>query len=206
VLDALEVGGGRSGLTALLYPEALVTNLDSNPALATAPPNLDPRVRFVHGDATTLPFGDSSFDLVTMFDVLEHVEEDDGAVREALRVLRPGGHLLITSPSEHWRFPYHRAMRGICPSEAEMLAEWAHVRRGYSLDDLRTLLGLRPAATASFISPVTVVCHDLAFSKLRGRIRRGLCALIAPVTWTAYWLHRPASRGTETASCWRKPD
>ncbi len=205
VLDALEVGGGRSGLTALLYPQARVTNVDRNPALADAPPNLDPRVRFVHGDATKLPFTDASFDLVTMFDLLEHVEDDGAAVREGLRVLRPDGRLLITSPSEHWRFPYHRAMRGICPSEAEMLAEWAHVRRGYSVDDLRRLLALEPEATASFISPVTVVCHDLAFSKLRGRIRRGLCALIAPVTWTAYWLHRSAARGTETASSWRKP-
>ena len=122
VVDVLEVGGGRSGLTRMLYPEALVTNVDRDASLADAPPNLDPRVRFVHGDAADLPFEDTSFDLVTMFDLLEHVEDDRTAVREALRVLRPGGWLLITSPNEHWRFPFYRPMRRICPSEADMLA------------------------------------------------------------------------------------
>jgi len=204
VIDALEVGGGRSGLTVLLYPQARVTNIDRDDALADAPPNLDPRVHFVHGDATDLPFADESFDLVTMFDLLEHVENDRAAVGEALRVLRPGGRLLITSPNENWRFPYYRAMRRICPNEADMLAEWSHVRRGYSLDDLRRLLGLEPERAAAFISPVTVVCHDLGFSRLRGRLRRALCTLIAPVTWTGYWLQRPSGRGTETASSWLK--
>jgi hypothetical protein len=113
--------------------------------------------------------------------------------------------LLITSPNEYWRFPFYRPMRRICPGEADMLAQWGHVRRGYSLGELRRLLGLEPERTAAFISPVTVVCHDLGFSKLPGRVRRGLCALLGPVTWTAYWLQRPSTRGTETASSWRKP-
>ena len=112
--------------------------------------------------------------------------------------------MLITSPNEHWRFPFYRQMRRICPSEADMLAEWGHVRRGYSLDELQRLLGLEPKRTAAFISPLTVVCHDLGFSKLPGRIRRLLCALLAPVTWTAYWLQRPSTRGTETASSWQR--
>ena len=49
-----------------------------------------------------LPFGDDSFDLLTALDVLEHVEDDRGALREIVRVLRPGGLLLATVPAYGW--------------------------------------------------------------------------------------------------------
>ena len=42
-----------------------------------------------------LPFDDASFDLVAATDVVEHVADDVGALRELLRVTRPGGHLVI---------------------------------------------------------------------------------------------------------------
>jgi SAM-dependent methyltransferase len=46
-----------------------------------------------------LPFGDGVFDLVAATDVVEHVEDDRGALRELLRVTRPGGHLVLTVPA-----------------------------------------------------------------------------------------------------------
>jgi len=200
----LEVGGGTSGLTSLLYPRAEITNLDSEPAYADAPANRRPRMQFVAGDATSLPFPDASFDAVTMFDLLEHVPDDAAAAAEALRVLRPGGFLLVTSPNEHWRFPYYRALAPICRTDAEMMAEWGHARRGYAVADLRRLIRVEPGATATFITPVTVICHDIAFSRLPSRLRRMLLAGLAPLAWIGYWLHPPAARGTETASSWQK--
>ena len=199
----LEVGGGQSGLTSLLYPFACVTNLDSNPQYADSPPNLRSRTRFVVGDATELPFEDDSFDGVTMFDVLEHIPNDAAAAAEALRVLRPGGFLVITTPNESWRFPFYRPFRRICPPEEEMTAEWGHVRRGYSLADLERLVGARAKASASFITPVTVLCHDISFSKLPSRVRRALCAALSPVTLLGYSLQSASTRGTETAVCWQ---
>ncbi|HET6281533.1 MAG TPA: methyltransferase domain-containing protein [Polyangia bacterium] len=50
-------------------------------------------------DATLLPFGDQSFDLVVALDVLEHLADDVGAAREMHRVLRPGGALLVFVPA-----------------------------------------------------------------------------------------------------------
>src|SRR5690606_16231386 len=47
--EVLEVGGGRSGTTALLFPGARVTNLDMDASCAEAPCNRQPRVRFVEG-------------------------------------------------------------------------------------------------------------------------------------------------------------
>jgi SAM-dependent methyltransferase len=59
------------------------------------PPN--PAAR-VHGDALALPFRDGAFDTVLSNQVLEHVPEPLRLMREAARVLKPGGILLLTTP------------------------------------------------------------------------------------------------------------
>ncbi len=205
VHDVLEVGGGQGGVASLLYPGARITNVDLDPALGAAPVNRANDVRFICGDATKLPFADGSFDVVTMFDVLEHVPAHDRAAAEALRVLRPGGWLLASSPNDRWRFPYYSVLAPICPTEEEMFAEWGHVRRGYSGEEFQQLIGARADKQATFITPLTVIGHDVAFSRLPERVRRAICLALAPLTWTAYALHDGASAGTETAMAWRKP-
>jgi SAM-dependent methyltransferase len=64
---------------------------------------IDPRCLEValsaQADATAIPFGDSVFDAVFLFDVLEHVDEESKALSEIRRVLRPGGKLLVTVPA-----------------------------------------------------------------------------------------------------------
>ncbi|NJM70776.1 MAG: class I SAM-dependent methyltransferase [Scytonema sp. RU_4_4] len=202
----LEVGGGQSGLSALLFPEAKVTNLDFNPEYAQAPCNQQERVRFVCADATALPFENQSFDAVTMFDLLEHVPDDKKAISEALRVLRPGGFLLISTPNENWRFPYYEFMKPLCPAEAEVMAEWGHVRRGYTLAELQALINLPYQGYATFINPLTVLGHDIAFSHLSHRRRQLLCTMLSPLTWLSYYLHKPQAMGTETASAWQKEE
>lgn len=47
------------------------------------------------GSVTDLPFADESFDLAYSFKVLAHVPDIETAIREAVRVTRPGGHLLL---------------------------------------------------------------------------------------------------------------
>jgi glycosyltransferase involved in cell wall biosynthesis len=203
--DVLEVGGGQGGLTHLLYPRARIVNLDFDPHYGRSPVNRRKGIGFVCGDSTALPFPDGSFDAVTMFDLLEHVPDDRRAAAEALRVLRPGGALLVSSPNESWRFPYYGALKPLCPTEEEMFAEWGHVRRGYGLAELEELIGLPCERRATFISPVTVVNHDFAFSRLPRPVRRAICAALSPVTWLGWWLHRPDGPGTETAAAWHKP-
>lgn len=53
-------------------------------------------------DATTLPLRDACADLVFALDVLEHLDDDALALREARRILVPGGLLLVTVPA--WPF------------------------------------------------------------------------------------------------------
>lgn len=64
-------------------------------------------VSLVQGDLTCLPFPNSTFDVVTALDVVEHVREDEEALREVLRVLRPGGVLLISVPAFRFLWSGH---------------------------------------------------------------------------------------------------
>lgn len=56
----------------------------------------------VCASAFSLPFADGTFDLVTAFDVIEHLEPEGAALGEAARVLRPGGRLLLSVPAYAW--------------------------------------------------------------------------------------------------------
>jgi SAM-dependent methyltransferase len=67
----------------------------------------------VHGSGLALPFADASFDTVVSFQVLEHVPDPQRMIDECVRVLRPGGQLLVTAnflwglheePHDYFRF------------------------------------------------------------------------------------------------------
>jgi SAM-dependent methyltransferase len=49
-------------------------------------------------DALDLPFDDGSFDFVIASEILEHVPADERAIDELVRVLKPGGRLVVTVP------------------------------------------------------------------------------------------------------------
>ena len=55
--------------------------------------------RVSQAGADGLPFAENTFGLVTALDVIEHVDDDQGALREVRRVLRPGGSFLLTVPA-----------------------------------------------------------------------------------------------------------
>jgi SAM-dependent methyltransferase len=85
--------GGFDGLWAASVDGAERYVIDLAPVAAHA------RVHYVRGDALRLPFRDNSFEGVFALDVLEHVADEDYLVAEAVRVLRPGGRLILTVPS-----------------------------------------------------------------------------------------------------------
>lgn len=54
---------------------------------------------FTHGSALSLPFPDETFDIITFWDVLEHIKDYQLAIKEAKRVLRPNGKIFILAPN-----------------------------------------------------------------------------------------------------------
>jgi SAM-dependent methyltransferase len=95
---ALDVGCGTGTMLQHLSRYARVQGIDADPKA----------VAFCHERGLTdvsqiespvLPFPDGSFDLVTAFDVLEHVEDDIGLLREMYRVASPGALLLVSVPA-----------------------------------------------------------------------------------------------------------
>ncbi len=60
----------------------------------------DSCVGTVQGDATRLPFADASFDKIVASEVLEHIGDDQQALCELSRILKPGGMLAATVPAE----------------------------------------------------------------------------------------------------------
>lgn len=59
---------------------------------------LGDRCEFALGDAMSLPFADKTFDLTTCQTVLIHVKDPRGAIREMMRVTKPGGLVLTVEP------------------------------------------------------------------------------------------------------------
>lgn len=59
------------------------------------------------GEAEKLPFPDNKFDSLTIIEVLEHLHSPKRAIKEALRVLKPGGTLVASFPLEEELGDYH---------------------------------------------------------------------------------------------------
>ncbi|MEM1165992.1 MAG: bifunctional demethylmenaquinone methyltransferase/2-methoxy-6-polyprenyl-1,4-benzoquinol methylase UbiE [Planctomycetota bacterium] len=80
-----------------------VVGLDFTPGMlelartkrVTAKGSTEPRITYVEGDATALPYNDSEFDVVSMAFGLRNVTEPAQALRECYRVLKPGGRCIV---------------------------------------------------------------------------------------------------------------
>ncbi|HLQ60776.1 MAG TPA: class I SAM-dependent methyltransferase [Candidatus Acidoferrales bacterium] len=97
----LEVGCGEGRVSRDLGARGhRVIGLDTSPTLLKLAREAYPRGRYLRADAAALPFAGESFDLVVAYNSLMDVDDMPGSVREAARVLRPGGALCacVTHP------------------------------------------------------------------------------------------------------------
>jgi SAM-dependent methyltransferase len=62
----------------------------------------DAGVRLVQGDAAEMPFPDAAFDLVCSFNAFEHLADPEAVLREAIRVLKPGGAIYLLFGPLYW--------------------------------------------------------------------------------------------------------
>ena len=171
------------------YPDAHVMAVDIDEAavascLAARPARYANRVDFqVSYFADVDP---ESFDLVTAFDVLEHIPDDEGAVRDLYRALRPGGTLLVHVPRDRWK-----TRSGVVHRFADEDA-WqinaGHVRMGYSPERMGELLsgaGFTVLSVETWLGRWGTLAHEV-YARLEKPTP--LRALTIPVTDACAWL------------------
>ncbi len=149
----LDVGAGGGGLSEAMERFGRVVAVESSTA-AMERLRRRRRLKSVSAHLPSLPFRSASFDVATAFDVLEHVEDDEAAVRELARVLRDGGTFLGTVPAHPslWggHDELHAHFRRYRPGELESRLEAA----GFSIEfatPFQTLL-LAPLVAQRWLS------------------------------------------------------
>ncbi len=97
----LEIGCGAGNFLVRAADRGFdVTGLEYSPyAAERARKNLGGRGRVLVGEVTSLADQSNAYDVCVLCDVVEHVRHPDEFVREILRLLRPGGALLVVTPS-----------------------------------------------------------------------------------------------------------
>lgn len=93
ILD-VAAGTGTSS-QALLVPGSEVVAADFSKGMLEEGAKRHPDLKFVFADAMKLPFGDGEFDVVTISFGLRNVQSHHVALKEFLRVLKPGGRLVV---------------------------------------------------------------------------------------------------------------
>ncbi len=164
VIDGLGIGGGSgpprildagcgSGRNMIeLARRGTVTGIElSAPSVEKARARGSGEV--IEGSVLEMPFADDSFDLAVSLDVIEHLADDRGALRELRRVVAPGGALLVTVPAYQWLWSGHDEIN--------------HHQRRYTLRSLRAVAesaGWRQERTTYFNSlllPVAILLRVL---------------------------------------------
>lgn len=100
VLDCA-CGTGIGSEIFLKYGASMLTGVDISPETIEIAKS---RVKysnsnFVEGDATKLSFGDSEFDVYVSIETIEHIEKDEDYLKEAYRLIKPGGIFICSTPN-----------------------------------------------------------------------------------------------------------
>lgn len=151
-----------------------LTGLDAEyPYLRIAQAELpDGDVTLVNGSLYALPFPANTFDKIIFSEVLEHLEDDIGGLRELARVLKPGGLIAITVPHQNYPFwwdPINKTLETLfdAPIRRGLLAGiWANHVRLYERSQLRRVAeeaGLEVLAERSFTHYSMPFMHNVVY-------------------------------------------
>jgi len=140
-----DIGCGLCHWSRLLYPylkaPARFAGVDREPqwvaeaerrfrsAFPHAPPG---RLQFLRGEATRIPLPDDAFEVATCQTLLMHLESPTDALREMVRVLRPGGLLVCVEPNNLWNYLAFTSLTAAEPVEVivRRFEFWLRYHRG----------------------------------------------------------------------------
>jgi len=124
-LRILDIGFGTGAMLTFLSRYGAVIGMDLEAeAIRFARTRCDRPMML--GDISRVPLRSASLDLVTAFDIVEHVDDDAAALAELARLCRPGGYLLLTVPAFQFLWGNQDVI--------------SHHRRRYTLPGLRALV------------------------------------------------------------------
>ena len=138
----LDLGCG-TGIVARVLRERLggaarIVGLDASAPMIAMAKSVAPDLDFREGNAMALPFADHSFDLVLSQQMLQFVPDRLAALREARRVLAPGGRLLLSTWRPRTYAPLHDALVKLAETH---LGPGNDKRYGLDGDELARLVG-----------------------------------------------------------------
>jgi SAM-dependent methyltransferase len=184
------VGGFLSGL-AELGERVLPTDVD-RASLALCRERGFPGVV---SDGYALPFADASFELVCLFDALEHIPDEHRALAEVARVLAPGGRVVLSVPAYQFLYANNDRVARHCRRYTRSTLRRAIVAAGFTLE--------RNTHTNVFLLPL--ILPAVLLLKAWERLRPGppsertnltlpIPAVLQSLLWSAFAAELPFSR------------
>lgn len=165
----LDAGCGYGRMSELILqhrPEVKVVGVDISESMICESSNwLGHRFAGYVGDLTSLPFPDATFDSVICIGVIMHVADEGKVMRELARVLRPGGHLVLTfnnllSPFAPFNILQRKLLalaRKVLKRSTENVVKQSFGAPLFYIKELR-----RHGVEVLELVPDTVICRDLA--------------------------------------------
>jgi SAM-dependent methyltransferase len=196
----LDIGCGAGYGSALLAEVAAsVTGVDVSPDAAASARNSYSRenLRFVSAAAQNLPFPSASCDLITAFEVIEHLDDWPALLAEARRLLAPAGQFIVSTPNKlyyaesrrlHGPNPYHNHEFEYEEFRDALAALFPHV--AFFLQNHVQGIAFQPAAASSSCAQVAVERGGLKPEEAHFFL--AVCAAV-PQTGAPTWVYLPST-------------
>ncbi len=127
VSKLLDVGSGKGKFTDKLNKLGFtVIGVEPSFNLLRIAEDQYPNLQFVQASATSLPFSDNEFNFLICIEVLEHIPDTEQAIKEMVRVLKPGGKMIIIDKNINSLHPIYFVPTRIWKSFLENTNRWMY--------------------------------------------------------------------------------